>query len=69
MYVYRIMLLLVFCGYLFSPLLMSGWGNPDVAWYRPFAIWAVLIALTGWLAWKRRQDSLHQRLGHHESSP
>lgn len=68
MYVYRIMLLLVFCGYLFSPLLMGGWGNPDVAWYRPFAIWAVLIALTVWLAWKRRQDGLRQRLDHRGSS-
>ncbi|WP_163559912.1 hypothetical protein [Halomonas sp. NO4] len=56
MYVYRIMLLLVFVGYLLSPLLMSGWSSPGVAWYRPFAIWGVLIALTLWLEQKRKLD-------------
>ena len=49
MYIYRIMLFLVFGGYLLSPLFMDGWGDPSVAWYRPFAIWGVLIALTLWL--------------------
>ncbi len=56
MYVYRIVLFLVFAGYLFSPLLMSGWGSPGAAWYRPFLIWAVLIALTMWLERKRHLD-------------
>jgi hypothetical protein len=56
MYVYRIMLFLVFGGYLLSPLLMSGWGNPGVAWYRPFVIWGALIALTLWLEQKRHLD-------------
>lgn len=56
MYVYRIMLFLVFGGYLLSPLLMSGWANPDMAWYRPFAIWGVLIALSLWLEQKRKLD-------------
>ncbi len=56
MYVYRIMLFLVFSGYLLSPLLMSGWSSPGVAWYRPFVIWAVLIALTLWLEQKRKLD-------------
>ncbi|MDR5903306.1 MULTISPECIES: hypothetical protein [Halomonas] len=56
MYVYRLMLFLVFIGYLLSPLMMSGWANPDVAWYRPFIIWGVLIALTLWLEQKRKLD-------------
>ncbi|MDI5933285.1 hypothetical protein QLQ85_01975 [Halomonas sp. M4R5S39] len=56
MYVYRLMLFLVFGGYLLSPLLMSGWANPGVAWYRPFLIWGVLIALTVWLEQKRKLD-------------
>jgi hypothetical protein len=55
-YVYRIMLLLVFGGYLLSPLLMSGWSSPGVAWYRPFVIWGILIALTLWLEQKRKLD-------------
>jgi hypothetical protein len=53
---YRIMLFLVFGGYLLSPLLMSGWGNPEIAWYRPFLIWGGLIALTVWLEQKRKLD-------------
>lgn len=39
MYVYRILLFLVLGGYLLSPLMMSGWASPGVAWYRPFIIW------------------------------
>ncbi|SDN29976.1 hypothetical protein [Vreelandella arcis] len=56
MYVYRIMLFLVFGGYLLSPLLMDGWSDPTVAWYRPFVIWGVLIGLTLWLEQKRKLD-------------
>lgn len=56
MYVYRIMLLLVFVGYLLSPTLMSGWASADHAWYRPFVIWGVLIALSLWLEQKRALD-------------
>lgn len=56
MYVYRIMLFLVFGGYLLSPLLMSGWATPGVTWYRPFVIWGILIALSVWLEQKRKLD-------------
>ncbi|MDR5893890.1 MULTISPECIES: hypothetical protein [Halomonas] len=56
MYVYRILLFLVLGGYLLSPLMMSGWASPGVAWYRPFMIWGVLIALTLWLEQKRKLD-------------
>ncbi|MGB8713595.1 MAG: hypothetical protein WCD50_10795 [Onishia taeanensis] len=56
MYVYRIMLLLVFVGYLLSPVLMNGWASPDSVWYRPFVIWGVLIALSLWLEQKRALD-------------
>ncbi|MFB9145216.1 hypothetical protein ACFFU2_01530 [Halomonas alkalicola] len=56
MYVYRILLFLVLGGYLLSPLMMSGWASPGVAWYRPFIIWGVLIALTLWLEQKRKLD-------------
>ncbi|PWV73037.1 hypothetical protein [Halomonas sp. A11-A] len=56
MYVYRILLFLVLGGYLLSPLMMSGWASPGVAWYRPFLIWGVLIALTLWLEQKRKLD-------------
>ncbi|QTF92576.1 hypothetical protein [Halomonas sp. BM-2019] len=56
MYVYRILMFLVLGGYLLSPLLMSGWASPGVAWYRPFLIWGVLIALTLWLEQKRKLD-------------
>ena len=66
MYVYRIMLFLVFGGYLLSPLFMDGWADPSVAWYRPFAIWGVLIALTLWLEQARAQR-LSRRSGSHRA--
>lgn len=56
MYVYRLLLFLVFGGYLLSPVLMGGWSEPGTAWYRPFVIWGGLIALTLWLEQKRKLD-------------
>ncbi|MFI0474244.1 hypothetical protein ACGLWX_16140 [Halomonas sp. HMF6819] len=56
MYVYRLLLFLVFGGYLLSPILMGGWNEPGTAWYRPFLIWGALIALTLWLEQKRKLD-------------
>ncbi|UYF99555.1 MULTISPECIES: hypothetical protein [unclassified Halomonas] len=56
MYVYRLLLFLVFGGYLLSPVLMGGWNEPGTVWYRPFLIWGALIALTLWLEQKRKLD-------------
>ncbi|WP_175400995.1 hypothetical protein [Terasakiispira papahanaumokuakeensis] len=56
MYIYRLILMLVFAGYLLSPLMLNDWG--ESAWYRPFLIWAGLIAITIWLEQKRKLDEL-----------
>jgi len=56
MYFYRLVLVLVSLGYLFSPWFLVTWGSTD--WYKPFLIWAGLIAATLWLEQKRRLEQL-----------
>ena len=56
MYFYRLVLVLVSLGYLFSPWFLVPWGS--VGWYKPFLIWAGLIAATLWLEQKRRLEHL-----------
>lgn len=56
MYIYRLALLLIFGIYLFSPVIMDWWLNPMGKWYRPFAIWLVLIAFAMWLEGKKGAD-------------
>lgn len=46
MYIYRLVLLLVVGIYLFSPAIMDGWIEPGSAWYRPYLLWLILIAVT-----------------------
>jgi len=54
MYSYRVILLFVFATFLFSPIIIDWWLGDNGAWYRPFAIWAVLIGVSFWL--QRVQD-------------
>ncbi|MEK9766720.1 MAG: hypothetical protein VW274_09610 [Thalassolituus sp.] len=35
--------------YLISPIMMDWWLDDRAAWYRPFGIWAFLIALYIWV--------------------
>lgn len=56
MYAYRLVLLLVLAAYLYAPWLVLDWGQEH--WYRPFLIWAGLIAATLWLEQKRRLEQL-----------
>jgi len=53
MYIYRLVFLLVLAVYIFSPTIMDWWIETDSAWYRPFLIWLVLIALAFWLDMRR----------------
>lgn len=54
MYTYRVILLLVFAMFVFSPIIIDWWLAPTDAWYRPFAVWLVLIVLS--IALQRWQD-------------
>lgn len=54
MYTYRVILLFVFAMFLFSPIVIDWWLGSDGAWYRPYAIWAVLLGISFGL--QRLQD-------------
>lgn len=58
MYMYRLILFLVFAGYLFSPVLMDWWGDSSGSWYRPYLVWGALIGISIWLEQKRKLDEL-----------
>ncbi len=53
MYIYRLVFLLVLGIYVFSPTIIDWWIAPGSAWYRPYVIWAVLIAMSVWLESRR----------------
>ncbi len=53
MYIYRLVFLLVLGIYIFSPVIIDWWIAPGSAWYRPYLIWAVIIALSIWLESRR----------------
>lgn len=53
MYIYRLVFLLILGVYIFSPVIMDWWIAPGSAWYRPYIIWALIIALAYWLEQKR----------------
>ena len=46
MHIYRLVLALVTGLYLFSPAIMDWWIKADAAWYRPYLLWLLLIAIT-----------------------
>ena len=56
MYHYRLGMAFLVGIYLLSPIVMDWWLDSHGAWYRPFAIWGGLIALTLWLEQKRKLD-------------
>ncbi len=54
MYSHRLTLLLVFAAFLVSPAIIDWWLAPAGAWYRPFALWLILIGGSIWI--QRTQD-------------
>ncbi len=40
----RFLILFLLVAYIFSPTLFTWMINPEGAWYRPYIIWAMLIA-------------------------
>lgn len=55
---YRLGPVLLIALYMFSPMMMDWWLSEDSTWYRPFAIWFLLIAFYLWLNHKRGDDEL-----------
>lgn len=58
MYIYRLVLILVVGIYLFSPAIMQWWVAADGAWYRPYLLWLILIAVTFVLQSEKDLDEL-----------
>lgn len=56
MYDYRLSLLMLIGIFLISPVMMDWWLDDRAAWYRPFGIWAFLIALYIWFNSKQRNN-------------
>ncbi len=58
MYTHRLILLFVFAAFLVSPVIIDWWLAPGGAWYRPFALWLILIGISVWL--QRWQDDQNE---------
>ncbi|MEY8204076.1 MAG: hypothetical protein RPR40_03285 [Bermanella sp.] len=56
MHSHRLILSLVFAAFLVSPVIVDWWLAPAGAWYRPFALWLVLIAVSIWLQHWQAQE-------------
>lgn len=56
MYNHRLGLVLLLGVYFFSPVIIDWWLDANSAWYRPFAIWLVLIVMYFWLNHTRGTD-------------
>ncbi len=46
MYISRAVLLLILAAYVFSPSAFTWMVDPGGAWYRPYLIWASIVAIT-----------------------
>ena len=58
MYDYRLGLMILLGLYLLSPLVMDWWLDGQGAWYRPFAIWLLLLVFYIWFNRQRGDDEL-----------
>ncbi|MGK0443622.1 MAG: hypothetical protein ACJA1U_000549 [Bermanella sp.] len=58
MYIHRLILIFVFAAFLFSPIVIDWWLQPTGAWYRPFALWLILIGFSVWLQYWQEKDKL-----------
>ncbi len=57
MYTHRLILLFVFAAFLVSPVIIDWWLAPAGAWYRPFALWLILIGVSIWLQrWHEEEE-------------
>lgn len=52
----RLVILLLLIGYIFSPTLFSWIINPEGAWYRPYLIWVLVIAIAFVIQLRRKKS-------------
>lgn len=52
----RLVILLLLIAYIFSPTLFSWIINPEGAWYRPYLIWVLVIAIAFALQIRRKKN-------------
>jgi hypothetical protein len=53
MYIDRFLLVFIFGAFLLSPAFLEWWSDGGIVWYRPFAVWLVLIGLSFWIGRNR----------------
>jgi len=51
-------ILFIIGAYVLSPAIARWWIEAGAAWYRPYLIWAILIALSYWITKSRDLDEL-----------
>ncbi len=51
----RLVILLLLIGYIFSPTLFTWIINPEGAWYRPYIIWMLVIAIAFVMQLRRKK--------------
>lgn len=54
----RPLILLLLILYIFSPTLFNWMINPNGAWYRPYIIWMLVIAIAYYLQGRHKTDEL-----------
>ena len=58
MYIDRLVLLFIVGGYFLSPFVMEWASEGGTQWYRPYAVWLMIIALGYWITRSRDLDGL-----------
>ncbi|MES2664397.1 MAG: hypothetical protein V4629_13950 [Pseudomonadota bacterium] len=58
MYIDRLILMFVLGGYIVSPAIMEWASTPGASWYRPYAMWALIIGISFWVTRSRDLNEL-----------
>ncbi|HEY9036471.1 MAG TPA: hypothetical protein VIM96_07120 [Pseudomonadales bacterium] len=58
MYIHRALLLVLLMMYVFTPSLQAWVLAADASWYRPWAVWLLIIAAIFWTTRRRQTHGL-----------
>ncbi|HEY5790138.1 MAG TPA: hypothetical protein VIX81_05895 [Gammaproteobacteria bacterium] len=53
-----VILLFLFSTFLLTPPFVTWWANGEHAWYFPYLIWLLVIALAAWLQVRGHRDDV-----------